>query len=228
MTMTQNIDSTARPKTYSAQNPMNMVVLLSGGGRTLENIQQEINAGRLHARISLVISSSPKAFGIQRSANLGLKCVTVSRKDYSSPQAYADAIWPMIRQAGADLVCLAGFLCLLPIPDDMAQRVINIHPALLPAFGGHGMYGHHVHEAVLAAGCKISGCTVHLADNTYDTGAIIVQRSCPVYDTDTPDTLAARVFEQECIAFPEALKLFEQGRVSFDGRIARIRPVAQA
>ena len=226
--MTQNIESSQSSSAASSRRPLKLAVLLSGSGRTLENIQQEILAGRLNAQISLVISSSPKAYGVTRAANHGLNCVTIARKDYADPQSFSDAIWPLVRQAQADLVCLAGFLCLLRIPEDMTNRVINIHPALLPAFGGHGMFGHHVHEAVLAAGCKVSGCTVHIADNTYDTGPIIIQRTCPVYDTDTPDDLAARVFEEECLAFPEALKLFAENRVSFDGRIARIRPAAQA
>ena len=101
---------------------------------------------------------------------------------------------------------------------------MNIHPALLPSFGGKGMYGHHVHEAVLAHGCKVSGCTVHFVDNTYDTGPIIVQRTCPVLEGDTPDTLAARVFEQEKLAYPEAIRLFAAGRLQLDGQRVNILP----
>ena len=107
-----------------------------------------------------------------------------------------------------DLVLQAGWLCLWKIPAELKNRVMNIHPALLPAFGGQGMWGHNVHEAVLKAGCKISGCTVHFCTNEYDKGPIIVQRTCPVMDDDTPDSLAVRVFEQECIAYPEAIRLF--------------------
>jgi phosphoribosylglycinamide formyltransferase-1 len=116
------------------------------------------------------------------------------------------------------LVCLAGWLHLLPIPDDFRYRVLNIHPSLLPAFGGKGMYGRRVHEAVLNYGAKISGCTVHFADDTYDTGPIILQKCVPVADNDTPETLAARVFAVECEAYPEAIQLVGFGRVQVQGR----------
>jgi folate-dependent phosphoribosylglycinamide formyltransferase PurN len=120
------------------------------------------------------------------------------------------------------LVCLAGFLQLLPVPEDFAGRVMNIHPALIPAFCGQGFYGHHVHEAALAYGVKVSGCTVHFADNVFDHGPIILQRAVPVLDGDTAETLAARVFDQECEAYPEAIRLFAEGRLHIDGRSVRI------
>src|SRR5262249_1110183 len=122
-------------------------------------------------------------------------------------------IFDLVRQSGADLVCMAGFLQLLPIPDDFRGRVMNIHPALLPAFGGKGMCGRRVHEAVLSAGEKGSGCTVHFAGREYDHGPIIVQRTVPVLEGDTPETLAARVFEQECEAYPEAIRMVAEGRI---------------
>ncbi|MCJ7778959.1 MAG: hypothetical protein MUP16_11690, partial [Sedimentisphaerales bacterium] len=115
--------------------------------------------------------------------------------------------------ANVDLVVQGGWLCLWKIPPRYETRVMNIHPALLPSFGGEGMWGHHVHEAVLAAGCKISGCTVHFCSNEYDKGPIILQRSCPVKNDDSPETLAARVFEQECIAYPQAIKLFAEDKL---------------
>jgi formyltetrahydrofolate-dependent phosphoribosylglycinamide formyltransferase len=195
---------------------------MSGGGRTLENIHQAIHQGRLNASINQTICSNPDAYGIQRAKKLGLPCLTISRRQYQNAQAFSEAIWPRIRESEIDMVCLAGFLCLLAIPQDMTNRVINIHPGLLPAFGGYGMFGRHVHEAVLAAGCKISGCTVHMADQSYDTGPIIVQRSCPVLENDSPETLGERVFEQECLAYPQALRLFQQGKVRFEGRVARV------
>ena len=123
-----------------------------------------------------------------------------------------------MRAFAPDLVCFAGWLHLLPIPPDFRHRVLNIHPSLLPAFGGKGMYGHYVHEAVLAYGAKVSGCTVHYADDTYDTGPILVQRCVPVNDGDTPDALAARVFQAECEAYPEAIRLIAEGRVTVQGR----------
>jgi phosphoribosylglycinamide formyltransferase 1 len=210
----------------SAPDPLKLAVLLSGGGRTLQNLQEAIQRDELPARIDLVVSSNANAYGLTRAANLHLPAVTVARKACNSPSEFSDLIWRHVRAAGAEFVCLAGFLSLLEIPEDFDNRIINIHPALLPSFGGHGMYGHHVHEAVLAAGCKLSGCTVHFCDRAYDTGAIIVQRTCPVAADDTPDTLAARVFEQECLAYPEALRLLAAGRVELaaDRRRTHIYP----
>jgi folate-dependent phosphoribosylglycinamide formyltransferase PurN len=121
-----------------------------------------------------------------------------------------------------NLVCMAGFLSYWVIPERYLGRVMNIHPALLPAFGGDGMYGHRVHEAVLARGCKVSGCTVHFVNNTYDDGPIVLQRAAPVRAEDAPDDLAARVFEQECLAYPEAIRLFAEGRLRIEGRKVHI------
>jgi folate-dependent phosphoribosylglycinamide formyltransferase PurN len=117
-----------------------------------------------------------------------------------------------------DLVCLAGFLQFLPIPVDFENKVMNIHPSLIPAFCGKGFYGHHVHEAVVDYGARISGCTVHFVDNQYDHGPIILQRSVPVFGDDSPQMVADRVFEQECIAFPEAIQLFAEGKLRVEGR----------
>jgi formyltetrahydrofolate-dependent phosphoribosylglycinamide formyltransferase len=193
-----------------------LAVLISGGGTTLQNLAQwaaKRNASTpgVQIEIALVISSSPTVFGVTRAANLGLPCVIVSRKDFKDTggtQAFSAKIFDSIRAAKVDLVCMAGFLSLIQIPEDFSGRVINIHPSLLPKFGGKGMYGHFVHEAVLAAGSKQSGCTVHYADAQFDTGPIIVQRTCPVLEGDTPTTLAARVFEQECLAYPQAIEKF--------------------
>jgi phosphoribosylglycinamide formyltransferase-1 len=135
-----------------------------------------------------------------------------------APEPFNQQVWEAIRAAGADLVCLAGWLHLLPIPNDYRYRVLNIHPALLPAFGGRGLYGLRVHQAVLQAGVKVSGCTVHFADESYDTGPIIVQRCVPVLDDDTPQTLAARVFAAECQAYPEAIRRIASGRYRLQGR----------
>ena len=139
------------------------------------------------------------------------------RKDFASTNAFSAAVNQHLDAARVDLVCLAGFLSFWIIPERYLGRVINIHPALLPAFGGKGMYGHHVHEAVVARGCKVSGCTVHFVNNAYDEGPIILQRPVPVYAEDTPDDVAARVFREECIAYPEAIRLFSEGRLRIDG-----------
>ena len=206
--------------------PLRIAALISGGGTTVQNVQEAINAGDLDARVVAVISSRPGAYGLERARKLGLPTHVVSRKDFGGTQEFSTAIWDIVRQTQADLVCLMGFLSLVAIPDDYAQRVVNIHPALLPSFGGKGMHGHHVHAAVLAAGCKVSGCTVHFADQTYDTGPIIVQRTCPVLEDDTPDTLAARVFEQERQAYVESLQLIAAGRLERQGRRVRIIPAS--
>lgn len=180
---------------------MRIAVLLSGGGRSLQNlIDQE-----LPARIVLVISNKADAYGLERARNSSIPAHVVSKKDHPGEQ-FSQRIFELCREAKVDLVCLAGFLQLLTIPDDFAGKVLNIHPALLPKFGGHGMYGHHVHEAVLAAGETVSGCTVHIATNEYDRGPIILQKQVPVLPGDTADTLAARVFAAECEAYPEAIR----------------------
>ena len=181
-------------------DPIRLAVLISGGGTTLQNLIDRIANGRLAAQIVGVVSSRADAFGLERARKAGLPAVVVER-------GQPDRVWAAVREFAPDLVCLAGWLNLLPIPDDFRRRVLNIHPALLPAFGGKGMYGHRVHEAAIAAGVKESGCTVHYADDTYDTGPILVQKRVPVLDGDTPDTLAARVFAAECEAYPEAIQM---------------------
>ncbi len=211
--------------------PLRLAALISGGGRTVLNLQNAIDLGALNAQIALVIASRPRLSGIDRAKARGLMTKVVDRSRYSTPAEFSDVVWKAVRAADVDLVCLAGFLSKLAISEDFRGRVINIHPALLPSFGGAGMYGHHVHEAVLARGCKISGCTVHVCDDTYDNGPIIVQRACPVLEADTPDTLADRVFEQECMAYPEAIRLIAAGRVIVEGQHNRTRilpPIPEA
>ncbi len=203
--------------------PIRLGVLLSGGGRTLLNIIERIKAGDLDAEVALVIASRD-CKGVDRARSAGLDVQIVPYKEMPDTATYSARLVGLLSAAEVDLVCLAGFLSFWEIPDQFAGRVINIHPALLPGFGGKGMYGHHVHEAVLAAGCKVSGCSVHFVNNEYDAGAIIVQRAVPVLEGDTPDDLAARVFEQECVAYPEAIRLFAAGRLKIDGRAVRILP----
>ncbi len=207
--------------------PLKLAVLISGGGRTMQNIAEAIARGELDAKINLVVASNDTpggaaAKGIERAHALKLPTMVVPRKSYATVADFSQHLFGLVRDANCNMVALAGWLSLLEIPDDFAHRVVNIHPALLPAFGGKGMWGHHVHQAVLAAGCKVTGCTVHFCDQTYDTGPIIAQRTCEVSEDDTPDTLAARVFEQECIAYPHALQLIARGRVTIDGRRTRI------
>jgi len=196
----------AKPHDGLEPPPLKLAVLLSGGGTTMVNLATRIHEGRLNAQIVLVLASNTHAGGIEKARNLHLPTVVVPRKAHDSPAAFAEVVFGHINQAQADLVCLAGFLSLLPIPAAFENRVLNIHPSLLPKFGGKGMHGHHVHEAVIAAGESESGCTVHYADNTYDTGPVLLQRHCAVLPDDTADALAARVFEQECEAYPAAIE----------------------
>ena len=196
--------------TDSETKKLRLGVLLSGGGRTLMNILDYIRAGKLSAEVSVVIASRD-CKGVERSRNAGLDVHIIPYKEMPDTETYSAAIVERLDAASVDLVVQAGFLSFWRIPPKYEGRVLNIHPALLPSFGGTGMYGRHVHEAVLAAGCKVSGCTVHFVDNEYDHGRIIVQKRVPVIEGDTPDTLADRVFEQECIAYPEAIELVAHG-----------------
>lgn len=193
---------------HSFHTPLRLGVLVSGGGTTLQNLAEVIARGELPAVIACVIASNPTCFGIQRANNLGLPVQLITRKEAGSLEALSQQIADTLRGHDVDLALMAGFLSLWTIPPDFAGRVMNIHPALLPKFGGKGMHGHHVHEAVLAAGETESGCTVHYADNSYDTGPMILQKNVAVLPGDTAEVLAARVFEQERIAYPEAIRLF--------------------
>lgn len=203
--------------------PIRLGVLISGGGTTLVNFLQKINAGELNAEVAVVIASREGIGGIERAREAGLPCEVIARKKFDSVESFSTAIFDRCRAAQVDLVTLAGFLSLIRIPSDFERRVLNIHPALIPAFCGQGFHGHHVHEAVLARGVKLSGCTVHFADNEYDHGPIIVQRAVPVLEGDTPDTLAARIFEAECDAYPEAIRLFATGRLVIEAGRLRIQ-----
>jgi len=203
-------------------HPYRIAVLISGGGTTLRNFIERIAAGRLPIEIGLVVSSSPTAKGLRFADEAGIPSATIERKTFADQDEFSRAVFDHCRRAKVDLVALAGFLKRITIPDDFAGRVVNIHPALVPSFCGAGYYGHRVHEAVLEYGAKLSGCTVHFADNQYDHGPVILQRAVPVLDDDTPDTLAARVFEAECEAYPEAIRRIAAGRVAVEGRRVRI------
>jgi formyltetrahydrofolate-dependent phosphoribosylglycinamide formyltransferase len=207
--------------------PIRLAILLSGGGTTLQNLLDRIADGRLHAQIVVVLSNNSNAFGLERARRANLPAIVVNRKEAASREEFSRRIFAACREAQADLVCLCGFLQLIEVPDDFLGKAMNIHPALIPAFCGQGYYGHHVHEAVLAYGAKVSGCTVHFVDNEYDHGPIILQRTVPVLDDDTPDALAARVFAEECEAYPEAIALFAQQRLKMDGRRVKILPGVQ-
>lgn len=199
-------------------------VLLSGSGTTLQNLLDRCDDGRLDARVAVVVSSASNAFGLQRALRAGVPSYAVERKACASREEFSARILDHCRQAGVELVCMAGFLQLLHISDDFLGRVMNIHPALIPAFSGKGYHGLHVHRSAVEMGVKVSGCTVHFADNEYDHGPIILQRPVPVLDDDTPEALGARVFAAECEAYPEAIRLFAEGRLHVEGRRVRVRP----
>jgi len=203
--------------------PINLAILISGSGTTLQNLIDKIADGSLNARIGVVIASRPGIGGLDRAATAGLKSVVVNRKSFADIAAFSESVFSHCRAAKTDLICLAGWLSLLKIPPDFAGKMMNIHPALLPEFGGRGMYGHHVHEAVIARRSPISGCTVHFVDDEYDHGPIILQRVCPVMQDDTPAALAARVFEEEKIAYPMAIELFRGKRLVIEGRRVLIK-----
>jgi phosphoribosylglycinamide formyltransferase 1 len=202
--------------------PLPIAVLISGSGRTLKNFIDLIAEGRLPVDIRLVISSSEKATGLDHARAANISTAVVKRSDSPSDAAYGEAIFAACRAAQVDYVVMAGFLKFAPVPEDFAGRVVNIHPSLIPAFCGHGMYGHHVHEAVLAYGAKITGVTVHFVDNEYDHGPIIWQQPVPVFDDDTPDSLAKRVFAAELEAYPNVLRHLAAGRIVLEGRKVRI------
>lgn len=192
-----------------------LVVLLSGSGSTLQNLIDRTAADLLGASIVGVVSSSGRAFGVERAVRAGIPHRIVPRAELTADPS---RVFQAVRDWSADLVILAGWLHLLTVPAEYRYRVLNVHPSLLPAFGGKGMYGTHVHEAVLRSGAKVSGCTVHFVDDEYDTGPIILQRTVPVLDADTVDTLAARVQAAEREAYPEAITRVAAGGWRVVGR----------
>jgi formyltetrahydrofolate-dependent phosphoribosylglycinamide formyltransferase len=184
-----------------------LAVLLSGGGRTLQNFLDLIGSKELDATVAVVVSSTSNAYGLERARDAGIDTHVVRRRDFETQETFSDAITSVLDRYDVDLVLGAGFLQRYIFPPRFAGRVLQIHPGLLPKYGGQGMYGHHVHEAVLAAGEKESGCTVFIAEHEYDTGPPLIERRVPVLPGDTPEILADRVFQQECIAYPEAVRI---------------------
>jgi formyltetrahydrofolate-dependent phosphoribosylglycinamide formyltransferase len=213
-----------RPLLEPLSRPIRLGVLISGGGSNLANFLKRQSTGDLNAEFPLVIASRSDCRGLQIAHNAGIPAETVLRRGFRSTDEFSATIFSRLREAEVDLVILAGFLCLLRIPPDFANRVMNVHPALIPSFCGKGLYGPRVHEAVLARGAKVSGCTVHFCDNVYDHGPIIVQHTVPVLEGDSPSTLAARVFEAECQAYPEAIRLFADARLEVTESRVRILP----
>jgi len=185
-----------------------IAVLLSGTGRTLENFIKRTKDKTLFVEIALVIANRD-APGLQYAKYTGIPSqITSNSKE----------IFDLCREAHIDYVCLAGYLKFVQVPSDFENKVVNIHPSLLPAFGGKGMYGHSVHQAVWESGVKYTGCTIHFADNEYDHGPIIAQEIVPVLSTDTPDTIAHKVFQEETQLYPKVLNWLADGIVKVEGR----------
>ena len=193
------------------KNPVRLGVLLSGSGRTLQNLIDRIEDGSLPARIEVVVSSHPDVKGLDRARKANIPAVTVNWKSFTD-KTFSEAVTAELDKHPLDLIIMAGFIRRYLFPKKYEGRILNIHPALLPDFGGKGYYGHFVHEAVLKSDAKESGCTVHFVDLQYDHGPTILQKRVPVLPGDTPETLADRVFHAECEAYPEAIRLIAAGR----------------
>ena len=201
----------------SAREPLRVAVLLSGSGTSLENLFEHIEQRALPARVVVVIASKEKAGGLARAEQRGVPAVAIPRKRFASGAGFNDAIHAELARHGVDLVACLGFLSIFEPRERYRGRAINVHPALVPAFCGKGMYGHFVHEAVLARGVKVTGATVHFMDDEYDNGPIIAQRAIDVRDDDTPDSLAARVQAVERELVPEVIRGIAEGRVRMKG-----------
>lgn len=205
-----------------------IAVLLSGQGRTLANLLTCIERGTLPVAVRCVIGSKPGIRGLTVAADAGIPYHVIERRAFGNTEGFSAAIWKTLAAYGLRLVVHAGFLQKVLVPAEWEGRVLNIHPSLLPAFGGKGMYGQHVHAAVLAHGCKVSGCTVHICDNTYDTGPIVAQQCVPVRDDDTPERLGERVFAAECALYPAVIRAFAEGRIQQRGRRVTMAPGTSA
>ncbi len=204
---------------------MALAVLLSGSGRTLENLLRATETGELAARVVAVVSSVPKVRGLEIAARAGIPHATVRRRDYPDDAAFSSAIYAELAAYQPDLLVLAGFLRKLVVPPRLTGRILNIHPALLPEAGliaaGQGFYGARVHAAGLASGATTSGATVHVVDNAYDAGPVVQRAVVPVVPGDTPETLGARVFAAECALYPAAIHRYVTDHPELFGRTAQ-------
>ncbi len=208
----------------SDTKPFRVAVLLSGSGTSLENLFEHMDRGEVPGEVCVVISSKTKAFGLERARRRGIPAIAVARSEHPDITSFNDALHAELAKHDVDLIALLGFLSLFELRGQYEGRVINVHPALIPAFCGHGFYGHRVHEAVLEAGVDTTGATVHFVDEEYDKGPILIQESVPVQAGDTPDSLAERVQAAERRLVPQAIRLIAEGRVQIEGSQTRILP----
>jgi phosphoribosylglycinamide formyltransferase-1 len=206
---------------YPVSDKLKIAVFASGRGSNFRAVLDAIEGGKIqNAGIVLVISNNQDAGALAIAREHGIPAVHISQKQFREEKAYHNAIVQLLHEHGVNFIMLAGYMKMLDpsIIQQYKNRIVNIHPALLPAFGGKGMYGHHVHEAVIASGVKTSGATVHIVDEEYDNGPIVLQKSVDVSGDDTAETLATKVLHIEHEIYPEAIRLFAEGRVKIDGR----------
>jgi phosphoribosylglycinamide formyltransferase-1 len=204
-------------------------VLASGSGTNLQAIMDGCSRGEIRGRVVVVISNNPKARALDRARLAGIPAVAMHHRAFPDRDTFDAKLVEILHSYEVDLVCLAGFMRVLG-PSFIRQfpdRIMNIHPALLPAFGGLGMFGDRVHQTVVDSGVRFSGCTIHFANEAPDGGPIILQAVVPVLDSDTAQSLAERVLVEEHRLYPEAVKLFAEGRLQVEGRRVRIRPVRE-
>lgn len=199
---------------------LKIAVLVSGGGTNLQAIMDAIDNGKItNARIEVVISNNRNAYALERAKNRGISALCISPKDYESREAFNEAFLQKLNSYEVDLVVLAGFLVVLPeqMITSYRNRIVNIHPSLIPSFCGKGFYGLKVHEGALARGVKVTGATVHFVDEGTDTGPIILQKAVEVLPGDTPEVLQRRVMEQaEWVILPQAINLIANGKVTVE------------
>ncbi len=201
-------------------------VFASGRGSNFQSILNHTTDGTLHAEIRLLLTNNPEAGALELARASAIPDLVIRKDDFPSRDVFVETMIEKLAQHGVEWIALAGYMKKIPqeVVKVYRNRIVNIHPALLPSFGGKGLYGHHVHQAVLDYGCKVTGVTVHLVDEAYDHGPIIAQRPVPVEDSDTPDTLAARVLQVEHALYPEVLEIIAQGRLAIQGNKASILP----
>lgn len=210
--------------------PIRIAVLASGQGTNLQAIIDATSRGGIPGRVVVVVSNNPKARALDRARLAGIPTVAMHHRAFPDRDTFDAKLAEILHSYQVDLICLAGFMRILGpwFINQFPERIMNIHPALLPSFGGLGMYGDRVHQAVLDSGVRFTGCTIHFANEAPDGGPIILQAVVPVLDTDTPHTLAARIAQEEHRLYPEAVKLFAEGRLQVEGRRVRILPPREA
>jgi phosphoribosylglycinamide formyltransferase-1 len=205
---------------------MNLAIFASGRGSNLQALLTTIQRGELPARIRVVVSNNSDAGALEIARRNEIPAVHLSQRHFTSEAEYCGRLLGMLEEYKVDFIALAGYMKKLPaeLINRFRNRIVNVHPALLPAFGGKGMYGMHVHEAVIAAGVKISGATVHIVTEEYDAGPIVLQKAVEVLPDDTPQSLAARVLAVEHEIYPHVLKAFAEHRIELNGQRAWIKP----